>query len=105
VAVRAARRERGWVRVASNSDYVKTATEAALLGGLLVDYRSVNFGQALLVVHVPAKGLEERVEESKTASPLAALLAELGFVVVRVGEQRALAVEVVDQPPDVVGCA
>ena len=59
--------------------------------GVFVDDVLVGLGVALLVVHVPAEGFEERVEE---------LAAELGFVVVGRAVGVAVAVEPLDQVED-----
>ena len=74
---------------------------------LMPSCESYDFAEELLVdlaEHVPAESGEERVEESKTVSPLAELGAELLFFVVDGPEDLATKVEAVDQTFDSFGC-
>ena len=54
---------------------------AADLDGILVDDIFVRFGVALLVVDVPAEGLEERIEELPPQLGFVVALALIGFAV------------------------
>lgn len=69
--------------------------EPAHLHRVLVDHVLVRFGVALLVVHVPAERLEERVQE---------LTPELGLVVTAGAVRLPVPVESFDEIEDFRGC-
>ena len=73
----------------------KELAGAADADRVLMDHVLVGFGVAVLVVHVPAECLEERVNE---------LAAELGLVVLARAAGVAVALEALDKLPDDVWC-